>query len=95
MTTVAFDTLKLATKLEEAGFTTAQAKGASSAIADAFSDEIVTKTYLDNRLELTKSYLDTRLESTKSDILKWMIGTMGFQTIVILGAVLALSRFGH
>lgn len=84
MTTVAFDTLKLATKLEEAGFTAAQAKGASSAIAEALSDEIVTKTYFDNRLE-------ARLESTKSDILKWMFG----QTIVIIGVVLALSRFGH
>ena len=84
MSAVTFDTLKLATRLEEAGFTAAQAKGAATALSDAFADEMVTKTYL-----------DTRLETTKADILKWMFGTIGFQTIVILGAVLALSRFGH
>jgi len=39
--------------------------------------------------------LETKIEATKADILKWMFGTIGFQTIVILGAVLALSRFGH
>ncbi len=36
-----------------------------------------------------------KIETTKSEILKWMFGAIGFQTIVILGAVLALSRFGH
>ena len=35
------------------------------------------------------------LAETKAEIVKWMFGTIGFQTIVILGAVLALSRFGH
>jgi gas vesicle protein len=39
--------------------------------------------------------LETKIESVKSDILKWMFGTIGFQTVVILGAVLALSRFGR
>ncbi len=39
--------------------------------------------------------LEAKIETTKSDTLKWMFGTIGFQTIVILGAVLALSRFGH
>jgi predicted amino acid-binding ACT domain protein len=39
--------------------------------------------------------LETKIETTKADTLKWMFGTIGFQTIVILGAVLALSRFGH
>ena len=39
--------------------------------------------------------LEAKIEATKSEILKWMFGTIGFQTIVILGAVLALSRFGH
>lgn len=80
MTTVPFDTLKLATKLEQTGFTPDQAKGTASALAEALSDEMVTKTYL-----------DSRLEATKSEILKWMLG----QTLLILGAVPALSRFGH
>ena len=32
------------------------------------------------------------LAETRADILKWMIGTIGVQTIVILGAVVALAR---
>jgi hypothetical protein len=40
-------------------------------------------------------HLEAKNETTKSEILKWMFGTIGIQTIVILGAVLALSRFGH
>ena len=39
--------------------------------------------------------LEAKIETTKAEILKWMFGTIGFQTIVILGAVLALTRFGH
>ena len=39
--------------------------------------------------------LETKIESVKTDILKWMFGTIGFQTVVILGAVFALSRFAH
>ncbi len=51
MTTVPFDTLKLATKLEQTGFSPDQAKGAASALAEALGDEMVTKTYLDSRLK--------------------------------------------
>jgi hypothetical protein len=80
MTTTTFDTLKLATKLEQAGFSSDQAKGAAAALAEAFTDDLVTKTFL-----------DAKLEATKTEILKWMFG----QTLVIIGAVLALSRFGH
>jgi hypothetical protein len=46
-----FDTLKLATKLEQTGFTPDQARGAASALAEALSDEMVTKSYLDGRLK--------------------------------------------
>jgi hypothetical protein len=51
----------------------------------------------DLRSDLRESELrlETKIEATKADILKGMFGTIGFQTIVILGAVLALSRFGH
>jgi len=43
MTAVAFDTLKLARRLEGAGFTREQADGAAEALADSFSNEIATK----------------------------------------------------
>jgi hypothetical protein len=34
----------------------------------------------------------TDLAETKADILKWMVSTIGLQTIVILAAVAALAR---
>lgn len=43
MNAVLFDTLKLAKRLEEAGFTTAQAQGAAAAIADTFTEDLATK----------------------------------------------------
>jgi hypothetical protein len=37
----------------------------------------------------------TDLAETKAEIIKWMFGTIGFQTIVISGAVIALMRLAH
>jgi len=31
----------------------------------------------------------------KADIIKWLFGTIGFQTVVILGAVIALAHVAH
>jgi hypothetical protein len=36
--------------------------------------------------------LDARIEASKAEIIKWMFGTIGFQTLIILGAVIALAR---
>jgi hypothetical protein len=35
------------------------------------------------------------LAELKAEILKWMFGAIGFQTIIILGAVVALARLSH
>ena len=43
MTAVAFDTLKLARRLESAGFTHDQADGAAAALAETFAGEIATR----------------------------------------------------
>ncbi len=51
MATVTFDTLKLSRKLEAAGFTTAQAQGASEALAEMLGEEMVTKSHLDMKLK--------------------------------------------
>jgi hypothetical protein len=38
----------------------------------------------------------TDLAETKTEILKWMFGSMGVQTIVIIGALVSLTRMaGH
>ena len=64
-------------------------------IADLRTELKVDIADLRSDLREAELRLETKIEATKADILKWMFGTIGFQTIVILGAVPALSRFGH
>ena len=59
MSSVAFDTLKLAQRLEAV---------------------------------VTREYLDLRLAELKAEILKWMFGVVGLQTLAILGGVAAFLR---
>jgi hypothetical protein len=51
------------------------------------------KTDLQMGLAAAKADLQIGLAETKSEILKWMVGTIGVQTIIILSAVAALARF--
>lgn len=52
----------------------------------------------DNRAELeariceAELRLEKQIQASKAEILKWMFGTIGLQTLAILGAVLALVR---
>ena len=43
-------------------------------------------------LRETELRLEAKIETVKADIIKWMFGTIGFQTLIILGAVIALAR---
>ena len=96
MTVARFDTLKLARELRErAKFSAEQAEGVASALADALQEDVATKTdirELDGKLREAELRLDAKIEATKAEIIKWMFGTIGFQTIIILGAVIALAR---
>jgi hypothetical protein len=54
---------------------------------------------LDGRMESvradlreTELRLEGKIAETKADIIKWMFGTIGFQTIVILGGLVASLR---
>lgn len=93
--TVAFDTLKLAQRLEAAGMPAGQAQGVASALAETMSAGLVTREYLDLRLGETEARLRAEIAATKADILKWVIGAIGLQTLVILGAVAAFVRLLH
>jgi len=64
-------------------------------IADLRTELKVDIVDLRSDLREAELRLEAKIEATNADILKWMFGTIGFQTIVILGAVLALSQFGH
>ena len=52
---------------------------------------------------MTREYLDLRinevrleLANVKADILKWVLGAIGFQTLAVIGGLAALFKlFGH
>ena len=48
------------------------------------------------KADLTNFATKVDLAETKADMLKWMVGAIGVQTVVISGAVIALVRLaGH
>ena len=73
--TIAFDTLKLARKLEAAGFGREQAIGAAEALAETIGEAVVTREYLDHRLSMTeasiaavRSDLKARLAAVQAEL---------------------------
>lgn len=76
MTAVTFDTLKFAKKLEAAGLPVAQAEAIADAFREATSEELVTR-----------DYLDARLEAAKGDLIKWMAGLLIAQAAVVAALV--------
>lgn len=79
-----FDTLKLADRLAAGGFTAEQAKTAASALAEALTADLATKADLGEvRLEIAE---------LKAELIKWLVGAIGFQTVVILGALVTLLK---
>jgi len=81
MSPVAFDTLKLAQRFEAAGVPPKQAQDMASALSDTIGETVVTR-----------EYLDLRLAELKADLLKWMVGVIGLQTLAIIGAIAAFLR---
>jgi len=92
MSTVAFDTLKFVERLEAGGFTSAQAKAAASAFADATGEQLVTRQALRDELSPIKAdlketefRLDAKLTKMEGELslLKWMLG-------LVIAGILAL-----
>jgi hypothetical protein len=91
MLAVAFDTLKLARKLESAGMAPKQAQDTSAALSETFTEwlsvgSIATREDV-QKLEAKIASLDTKISETKFQILQWMFIAVGAQTFVILGAI--------
>lgn len=92
MAAVALDTHALVKELKAAGFDDRQAEavtGVFTRTREVF--DLATKADL-RELELR---LEVTIEASKAEIIKWMFGTIGVQTLVILGAVIALTRAGR
>ena len=90
MASVAFDTLKLAQRLEAAGFPPKQAQDMASAIGDTIIETVVTREYLDWRVAELRADTGTKLAELRAEMLKCMFGAVGLQTLAILGGVAAL-----
>jgi len=60
----------------------------ASAISDTIIDTVVTREYLDLRF----GEIRVELVALKAEMLKWMFGAVGLQTLAILGGVAALFR---
>lgn len=96
MTAIAFDTLKFSRALrEKAKLSSDQADGFAEAIADAVQGDLATKSDLETlrlTMEALRLTMEARIETAKADTIKWVLSAIGFQTIVIVGAVVALAR---
>ena len=101
MATTPFDTLKMARKLAESGFSADQAAGAAEAMAEAMSgaelatkaDLTATESRLESKIDTLRSDLENKLELLRRDI------TIRLGAIVVTcsGIVVAAMRFivGH
>jgi hypothetical protein len=87
MNAVAFDTLKLAERLEQAGMPSPQARGVASAIAETMGGELVTKSYLDDRLAALTSTLDARISESKAEIVKWVLAMFIGQAALVVALI--------
>jgi hypothetical protein len=75
----------------------AQAEALADELTPLIEDRLATK---DDLADLaTKADVKTEIADTKAaiadakaEIIKWMFGTIGFQTIIVLGAVVAIAR---
>jgi len=79
------DIAALATRMDS--FATKSDVAALATRLDAFGTRLDTFA--------TKDDLKVTIAEAKTDITKWMFGTIGFQTVIILGAVVALAKTFH
>lgn len=91
LTVTALDTHAVVKELKAAGFCEEQAEAVTSVVRrsqDVDLSNLVTK----SEFQLAMAAAKADLAETKAEILKWMVGSMGVQTIVILGTVAGIVR---
>jgi hypothetical protein len=105
MNALLFDTLRLSRILRDKGhFTAEQAEALAEALGEASHGDLATKADLADlatkadlaavwtEMAELRTELKTEIAGIKIELLKWIIGAMGFQTVVILGALISLVR---
>jgi hypothetical protein len=102
MLAVAFDTLKLAKKLETGGMPAKQAESLSSSLSESFTEtlnewhsvgNLATKDDI-QKLDSKIEKLDSKIEASKAELLKWLFIAVGSQTLIQLVALVALTHGG-
>ncbi len=96
MTTIPFDTLKFVERLEAGGFTSAQAKAAAQAFAEATSQELASKADI-AVLRSEMQSLRSEMQSSFQILEQKMTIKLGGLIVVAVGALLAGMRYlpGH
>ncbi len=98
MAVTTLDTHETVKELLAAGFTDDQAEAVTRLVRQAQDidlSNLSTKADLQvlrTELQVGLAGAKTDLAEVKADLLKWMVGSIGFQTMVILGAVVALAK---
>ncbi len=88
--TVAFDTLKLASRLEAAGFSTKQAQDTSEALAEALTANLATQGDVQTlRAEIREIELRLRAEmaSLRAGLIRWVVG-VGIAAVIATGGMI-------
>ena len=97
---IVFDTLRLSRTFRDKGhFTPEQAEALAEALGEAAqgdlaikADLVAAKSEVKTEIAELRMELKTEFAGAKTDLLKWIIGAIGFQTVVILGAVVSRAR---
>jgi len=110
MAAATFDTLKFVRRLRaDDTFTPQQAERLADALSETAYEDIATKgdmgqvrteirelrTELKSDISLLRAELHTGLGDQKTEFLNWLVGAVGLQTLVLLGALIALTHGFH
>ena len=93
MSVAVFNTHAFVKRLTAAGMPEAQAEALAEELTPLIDERLATKDDLANLA--TKADLKADLAEVKADLMKWTFGAIGFQTVIVLGAVIALARVSH
>lgn len=93
MSVAAFDTLRIARRLQGAGFTPEQAAGFAEAFADSMVTDLATKADLaelraEFRLECER--LRTDIAASRSEVIRWVVPLVLAQMALTVGILLRM-----
>ena len=94
MAIVSLDTHASVKELTAAGFSEGQAEALTDVVRRSRELDVATLATKADLVTL-EARLEARIERTSGDLLRWIIGLIGFQALTLLAAVVGLARLGH